>query len=524
MQHLHLRVIVPVFLFVLSLPVWASNFGLPYRVVATDIPGATEITVLVRDANTEAPIAGTKVLLSFGRDANGVLDVTDQQGIARFPIVAGADVNSVTFTTAHSDFHKLTVFEVMGQSFELFLQPNPRVEDYVFLEGKFIGWPTGVSVTRAEAGLFLPAFQANTLLDLNLNRVISSHTVPMTVVGNTFQIPGNLVLPPQDKKYGFFTIHLEKPRFIMPVRLGTEGYMVGLMGDVSIKGLVDRAREKDYLGAMNLTRFSKLDWTQWRTVNGAAEFDIPVNRFLQRNKVESNHQTIPAGLDLVAFSLLDPMGDQKALVPMDIKAMSAAAINRGPTRMSRNPKGVLRLSGLTQSPTGAQTYVFSAILDKEQFATNPGEELVFSGALTRANKEVTGLIRYMGLITQNSVSADHREYQFSLPAIPELTATDLEPEFLVVNVFSETKLTNPKVSLRKLIWASVLPNNSRGGSIRLPLIDRSPVLPTPGPNEKFYWEVIAVRRTLSHNGGVWDSTVSLSNLEHVSHAREGIAQ
>lgn len=506
--------------------------GASYRVILGGIEStATELEAIVYDAATGAPLADAAVLVGakVGDPFPENLAQTDSNGRVRFANAAIVPGQSISLVAWKEGFQALHLVTTTARFVQMFLQPQARPESHVFLRGRFENWPTGIGRSDLEAGLFLPAFRTGTMLNFDLNQVISSYRQEITVAGRTVRVPGNFVMPPQRKFYNIIPVTLEKQEFAMPLALHTQGYRTGILGNVPISQAVSRIQNKDFLGVMNLMKFTHTDWTGWGAVQGEETLQLPMTKRLRGNAVSSMHSKVPAGLDLVGFHLLDPTGDGRGLIPLDIKSRAKTAgmsFVDGSEAEDKSASGELKLADLQEDMAGAKRIIFSAVLDQAQLSAQPLRQLRYSAALSpvsgAANQRRSVTEFYMGLVNPGAVSADRQRFQFSFNG-----SNSLEPDYFAVNILAVVTDTNTGREERRLLWTSLLPGSAR--ELTLPELASAGLtaLPglrtlTPGREERLYWQVLGVRRELANPSPVWDSLVTIENLRHITHATTAI--
>ena len=514
----------------------AQDANLTFRVVSRAAPQSEVLQVRVFDASTGLPIEAASVLVGEkpGAPFADNVSTTDTSGVVEFRASALVANPRLSVSAFKPGFQALTAFAVESRDLDLHLMPAPRMEAMSFQRGKFTGWPTGLGRSRLEMGLFLPAFRASTMMNFDLGKIVSTYKEEMRVFGQVSRIPGNFVLPPQDKTYMFLPVHIEKPEYAMPLEQFSQSHFVSVLGDAPLGDVVSEVRARDYLSAMNLVNFSRVNWTDWRVVNGENRLDIDANRRLQANQVMSFSPEVPADRDLVALALIDPTGEGRALVPTDLKSFARTA-KEEPLSEEFNPYLIeelmlpsfaaaareIKLAALQTEPANAKTYVFSAILDQAQFSARPINEMRFSLALTPValenGRKVARAGKYFDLITLKSISPDKRNYRFEFNS-----GTLPAPDYLVLNLVVLAESADGAMETRRIAWSNLLPANVREVTLpELPGLDPARLLnanPSNGVTERLQWEVLAVRRELADSSPVWDSMVTIGNLRQISHA------
>lgn len=469
-----------------------------------------DLTVKVTDA-AGAPLAGAAVLVGQrrGEPFAGNYVLTDADGVARFsdPSLSGS---KLPVTASLEGYGTFTLLDNAANHVEIALAPHPREGEHAFLQGKVTGFPTGYNRRTLEMGFFLPAFRPESLLNFDPQQIVSSYKVEIDVYGKRM-VPGNIVLPPQDKSYGIFPVHLEKPEFIMPLARGFESHMAALAGTVPISDAIGAIRNKDFLGVLNMATLTHVAWRERMVVRGDERFDMHLDQPLSQGAVTSQLSGVGQKLDAISLSVVDPEGDRGDFIPLDVKSLKSESI--------RNGSGALKLGIMNQRKATDRYYVFTGLFDRNQLIPDDGKKReIRTRAIVGAIEEVdpasltarfSGFFRTM---QSQGVASANREYRFT-PAAN--ASAGLSPDFVLLNVVSEKKNAATQGTTRTVLWSTV----AQGGAERIVLPDLgAPVLPNPDASkeERFVWEVIAFKSRAAANEGGLDVQSALRNVQHVS--------
>ncbi len=109
------------------------------------------------------------------------------------------------------------------------------------LRGETLKHPIVDFDTFADFGLILKALTRETLFNLQIESIISPKTDPMTVLGQTLQMPSNLTLPTQREKY-VVPITLSKPKYRFYFDQPGPQLMMAAKGRFPLKTVVDQVR------------------------------------------------------------------------------------------------------------------------------------------------------------------------------------------------------------------------------------------------------------------------------------------
>lgn len=463
-----------------------------------------DVSVTVLDAEGQ-PLAGATVLVGSkqGLPFSGNQITTDANGVAQFSDAALKEGVLPSVTATKDGYSSLTLSQPAGNQIELRLPRQAAENEFAFLEGRVDGFPTGYPTSTLELGMFLPAFRTESLMNFDPQQFVSSYTTKISLIGER-DVPGNVLLPTQRKRYGFIPITLSKPDYIMPLATGMKAHMSALAGAVSISDAVGAIQNNDFLGAINLASFTHVTWTNGPVeVRGNERFNLTFNQEISPRAVQAKLSGVPAGLDVVSVSVVDPSGERNDFIPLDVKAVKSESLQNGATNVG--------LGTLKNRREGDGFYVFSGVFNRNDLTNANSSARWIVGSLqpvntTSMDARFNGFLRPLA---SNGVFEGQREYRFTSPANTE---AGLVPDVILVNIVSEKKNPETKGIYRRVLWSAVLPGNA--DRVSLPDLGR-PVLPAPdlGREETFRWEVIAVKA--SSNAGS-DIQSVLRNLQHVS--------
>lgn len=463
-----------------------------------------DLQVKVTDSDGSA-LKNVSVLVGqrLGDPFSGNQALTNSEGVASFTHESLRTRTPFTVTASRPGFTTLTLLNQAPGVVEMRLDEQPDERDFAFFNGRVTGFPPGVGSGNLEMGIFLPAFRPESLMNFDPQHFISSYEVKIDVFGER-EVPGNLVLPRQTKRYGLIPISLSKPDYIMPLPRGLNAHMGAMVGNVGISGAVDAIKKKDFLATINLTNFTHIGWTSRRVdVRGNETFDVHAGQEVAAQAVTAQLGGVPERLDAVAVTLFDVAGDGEDFIPLDVKALKSEHI--------RNGAGSVKLGVLKQRRSRDNFYVFAGLFDgtKLNDKNNPSRWIV--GSLEPVdNRLASRHPKFLSPIRSGTVAANNREYRFN-SAVNQRHG--LTPDFVRLNIVSEKKNAATKGVTRNVLWTVVLPGNAEG--VNLPDLGRA-VLPAPdtAKKERFVWEVIAVKA--QEGARAPGLGIQSKNLEHVS--------
>ncbi|NUM89367.1 MAG: carboxypeptidase regulatory-like domain-containing protein, partial [Bdellovibrionales bacterium] len=323
-----------------------------------------DLLVVVKDSSTGLPIPGAQVMVGEARGVpfEGNTATTDGEGVAAFTHAVLREGKTVTVTASRDGYANLSVLNARGNRMEIGLVRQAPAA-WAFLDGDVKGWPTGLDRKTLEVGFFLPGVRPETLLNFDPYQIVSSYRVEIDVYGKRL-VPGNVVMPPQDKTYMIFPVHIEKPSYIMPVPTGFEAHLTAIAGNVPLGKAMDAMKEKDFLAVLNLTTLTHVTWTPRARVNGNMRNDLTLDIPLRQKAATASFANVPGKMDVVAISMADPSGDRGDFAPLDVKSIKSEAMKGG--------RGSVALALPAQQRQDDSHWVFAALFDRSQFIRRKG--------------------------------------------------------------------------------------------------------------------------------------------------------
>jgi hypothetical protein len=459
---------------------------------------AADLVVTVTDTDGN-PLTGATVLAGDGEGTpfSGNKLRTDAHGNAAFtsPALRGP----VTVTAMLDGYTTTSLIGNQNNVVNIALQKNPDEHAYGFLRGKLNGIPR-LGGGSLELGFFIPASRPETLLNFDIASFVSSYNVKVNVFGER-DIPGNVVLPTQTKYYTVIPISISKPDFVMPVANSTYAHMYGAGGGISISSAVSLVQKKDFLELVNTFQLTNIGWTRDRVnVHGDETFDVNLSHQVQPGMVTAQISGLgPQKLDAAVITLLDPSGDHGDFVAMDLKTIKSENMQNG--------GGSVRLGEIRSRRALANSYVFTALFDRNQIQHSNGRWVVGS-VQPAGDRSTVPFTRFLSPITAQGVAQANREYKFSNPASAGVT-----PGMVLINVVSEKNNAETQGKTRTVLWSAVVQGST--DHIVLPDVGHA-VLPAPdtAKGETFHWEVTGLRSGAMTQG--FNLQAALKDLQDVS--------
>ncbi len=474
---------------------------------------AGDLVITVKDSTSGSPISGAQVMVGDSRNNpfEGNVATTDSSGSVAFSHPSLREGKAVTVTASKDGYAHLSVMQVQGNQMDLGLVAKAPAS-WAFLEGATNGWPTGLDRKTLEVGFFLPGVRPEMLLNFDPYQIVSSYKVEIDVYGRRL-VPGNVVMPPQDKTYMIFPVHIEKPNYIMPVPAGFEAHLAAIAGNVPMGKALDMMKEKDFLGILNITNLTHVTWTPRTRVNGNMKTDLTLSIPLRQKAAQVSVSNVPQGLDVVAISMADPANDRGDFAPLDVKSIKSETMKGG--------RGAVALALPAQARSDDSHFVFAALFDRSQFirdkaGNSTGDQRSVVGSIRKLQRngqsESVDFQKFLKAIQPGAVSGDFRSYAFTSPNAPE---AGLNASFLLLNVYAEVPNATTQGKTKTVIWNAVLSPSATG--VKLPDLGQA-VLPGNSPEgTEYFFEVVAVRSSdAARLNQEFNLQQNLNELEHVS--------
>jgi hypothetical protein len=479
--------------------------GLKAGLLGRPMPLSGDLVITVTNGSTGAPLAGVSVLVGAkrGEPFTENLAVTGSDGKVSFTHETLNGPGPLPPVTAfRAGYGTASLLRAVGNSVSLQLQETTDENDFAFLRGNVQGFPQGLGSERLELGLFTPSLRPDSLLSFDPQQFVSSYNVKINIFGER-DVPGNVVFPPQRKRYGLIPINLAKPDYIMPLPKGLVAHMTTIIGNVPISEAVSAIQDKDYLSVLNITNLTHVGWTSRRvSVRGDENIDLTASREINAGQLNARINGIAPNLDAVGVVLFDPRGEKNDFLALDIKASKRESIRNGVAQQ--------RLGLLKEKRPSEDLYFFAGVFDRAVIEGGDGSNRSVVGALQPINERNPNLsVRgFLKAIRSLGVSGARREYRFS-----SASNGTLAPNLLILNLVSERPNSRTQGRTRNVLWSVVAQGN--GDRISLPDLGR-PVLPNPRPGEVFTWEITALLSSAVGDGTNFSLRSALKGLQHVS--------
>lgn len=446
------------------------------------LPSAADLQVKVLDARG-SPLKGATVLVGTKKgipfDSN--LATTDASGLVEFQDEKIRSGESIPLTIQLAGYSTLTYMGNPRGYVEVQMQKLSGERDFGFLSGKVTGFPPGYDGGTLEMAIFMPAFQPETLMNFDPQQFVSSYKVKINVFGER-EVPGNVVLPTQNKRYGIIPITISKPEFQMPLAKGLNAQMLAIAGAVDISDALSAMKNKDYLAMINMSKFTHVGFTNRPVlVKGDERFDLNATHEISPDVALAQMASVPAKSDAVTVTLVNVGGGGSDLIPMDVKSLKAEQFSKG--------AGSLKLGALKQRKSQDKFFAFTGLFQRDLLLDPNAKSRWIVGSMQPMNSKLNAQFRaFLKPVQAVSVSQNKRDYKFSSAAN---SPQGVKPNLLIFNLVSEKKNALTQGITRNVLWTTLV----RGDTTQISLPDLGkPVLPTPDATkeERFLWEVVSV--------------------------------
>jgi hypothetical protein len=284
---------------------------------------STEMTVTVLDEAKLKPVADATVSVSDGAQANATQVLsTDASGIA---LVGNLQPGLRSVTVAKAGFAAISVAGIDNANITFYLKALPKAVAQPLLSGNSSGWEPAANSSLVYAGITFRSLSVYDLSSFQAEGLVSPLKDHIDVMGDR-EIPSNLVLPRQDVRVSIFTVHLDKPKYRLPLTAGRETSLVLLQGNIPAKTLMDAAQnggESAYLDVINKLKMSRVGLGSPFTPTKDATQDV-TSTIALAPKHQVTPATPPFSANVLAAAVTDTVGDRTLLVPTDVKISAKA--------------------------------------------------------------------------------------------------------------------------------------------------------------------------------------------------------
>ncbi|MBX3034057.1 MAG: carboxypeptidase regulatory-like domain-containing protein [Bdellovibrionaceae bacterium] len=398
--------------------------------------------IIVTDSQGR-PLANAQVLIgdSLDQPFQGNFLATDAQGQVTVP---AAWQNAQAVTAQAPGFVRLTLFGQNPGNLTLRLRDASR-EPTLELKGATTGHPIRDYDGNIDFGLVISALTRRDLLAFDLNKVISSHSDTMSVVGQRISIPSNVTLPRQKESY-IIPVTLEKSSYRL--YFGEQGTqrVFAAQGRFPFRTVLSELqKDKQFYELIN--HFSITGGVvRDISLQGPTRVDLPVNELRFSTQRALLAPALNADQVMIALATAEMNG---WLVPTDVKRLasgqqmrlsvldpaSAYAVSVLKNSNEFEGAGMTRLSATIQPFTDGLTPRFLPLIADPHVTANGDLQLSRPAAVEGVAELATHALfsEVKGLPGENGKTVEHLERlwevfapewatDLSLPQWPEGTA------------------------------------------------------------------------------------------------------
>lgn len=240
-------------------------------------------SLLVVNARDGMPVAGTTILI--GTEANkefqGNLLSTDENGMAAIP---EGWTESLAVTADKPGFVTQTHLNKTPQSFVLQIQPIPQSINQYPITGSVDGFGNLKKDGFIDFALVVPSFTRESLLNIDLSKMISPELEAISVLGFTFNLPSNIYLPRQTESYSFIPFSLEKPLFKIFFDFPGSHFVSANRGRFDFKKVAETIKSgKTYFEVVNDFQFASYGVHSLEVVNNTPKLKLATATLLKQS-------------------------------------------------------------------------------------------------------------------------------------------------------------------------------------------------------------------------------------------------
>ncbi len=377
------------------------------------------------------PLQNAKIMIGTGADKpfTNNMYTTDHAGLVQI----GSEWSMATHITVEAKgYIRQTLLNQEPGLIQIKLNPyfqNPRN----LINGQVTQLPVKNSDKNIDFALVLPTLTRSSLLNFNLEQVISPSIDEISIVGQKIQLPSNVSLPTQKENY-FLPITLSKPNHRVYSNSSGQQTYFALAGRFPFKPVVDQMNSgKQFYEVVNMFNFTSGGLREINISQSKSELNIPGHE-MAFDKVVKVKGAVASADEVVLTVAVNEVNNQ--FIPTDVK------------RIDGNAPG--QLNTLSQKP------VHIVSLLKKQ--------VDFNSQLTSADRSTASLNEHtpdsqsvlLPLISAPKIIAQSSNYNVLIEDIPVQIAevhqiTPLATS-IVISTLEKKKENNLDVILADRLW------------------------------------------------------------------------
>lgn len=430
-----------------------------------------------------AAVANAEVLIGNGPNdpfAGNVL-TTDGSGKISTP----AAWNSNQPVSVSSAGYVITTFQNLAPQNAILKISSQESQSTFDVQGTTSGFGKLKQDGKVDFGLVFPAIPVNNLIRFDMASVVSPVSDKITVMGRDVTLPSNITLPPQDESY-IFTIHFEKPNYLMPLRQAGDYTMTALHGQFPLQKVVNEIRAgKSLIQTLNNFVFLESGIKPISVNKAVSTEHLDVNQFQFTQNSTVTAPSFPSNQFMLTVALAEDAGVWK---PTDLKKLNS---NETRTMVTNTNLGATKFLSILTTTTGPS---------RLDFLTKSIVNLVDDMFDLQPSFTAGGSMNYQ----QFSIAVSNQPQFLDLVEAPKITATSASVTPPVLNpglmdagsmlILSQIERPSPGSSFEKRtrIWEHTSP--TWVSSFAIPN-----VLGSLDPSKEYRWEVLFLAKDGSSN-------------------------
>lgn len=253
--------------------------------------------IKVVKAGSDLPVPGVFVMLGLkaGEPFAGNFGVTDNSGEITFnnPALSGAQ----TITAGADGYRFFSFIDVNAAEVVIPLQQKTPAISTSQVIGSLNNFPGINNDGLIQAALVMPVLTLNDLMTLDFTSLLAEN-VPLTILGTTYYIPGNIVISAQTETL----VSISKPEYQLSLPTNTVQSLFSLGVEAELDSLMS--------GVFDLATIRPIELGMARNVNvtGDLSQNITMDTPLTHN-LTLNTSNTPAGSNLLLVSAGEINGD-----------------------------------------------------------------------------------------------------------------------------------------------------------------------------------------------------------------------
>lgn len=440
-------------------------------------------TITVLDENG-SPIRNAEVLIGQSQNDPFVGNLLKTDGAGR--VHAPAAWNNPQPVTINQSGYVITTFQNLAPQNHQLRISTQESQSTFDVQGTTAGFGKLQEDGKVDFGLVFPAIPVNNLVRFDMASVVSPVSDKITVLGRDVFLPSNITLPPQDESY-IFSVHFDKPNYLMPLRQSGHYTMTALHGQFPLQKVVNEIRSgKSMIQTLNHFVFLETGLKTISVTKSVSTEHMDVNQFQFKEKSSVTAPTFPSNQFMLTVALSEDQGIWK---PTDLKKLNSNETRQMVTNSSLGTSKFLSVlttqtgtSNLLDSLTKLLWSLSGTFVDMEPLAAPAGAMNYQQFSVAVSNQP-----QFLELTAAPTVSAVN--VSVKVPALP----AGLSDAGSML-ILSQIERSTPGSSFEKRtrIWEHSSPKWI--ASFNLPSINA-----VIDPTKEYRWEILFLAKDGSSN-------------------------